>query len=360
MNIAISAAFLANTFLCLLIAMHILTGAALRTVHTKVLGICYSLLTFQHLLGFIVFSFDMPNVVILRASLATLIGPIFFIYYLFVFRLYRPSWLHGLHCLPTFLVMGIFFEWLPTTYFGVSIVLQASFWGYFFATLYLLIRRRHDLNYLGSWLSVALRWLWVLCALLGIKALLDGMIEYELKLGQALRESIALMVTVYLFLIVNAVTVLLALQRHPFWEWLLESAVLKKQGAKQSSKGTQLTGETVQRVYADFLDGLENNQWFKAEHSFTIAMAAKAMGIPQRQLSEAINIATSQSYSQVMNQRRVKEAIDLMEVQPSISMTALMYDAGFRTKSSFNREFCKVTGKSPTAYREQLGTLVTQ
>ncbi|WP_245425359.1 helix-turn-helix domain-containing protein [Phyllobacterium brassicacearum] len=56
------------------------------------------------------------------------------------------------------------------------------------------------------------------------------------------------------------------------------------------------------------------------------------------------------SVSQYVNDYRVKEACRLLAGTDE-PITRIMFDAGFQTKSNINREFLRVTGTSPKAWR---------
>ncbi len=77
---------------------------------------------------------------------------------------------------------------------------------------------------------------------------------------------------------------------------------------------------------------------------------ARKMGLSVRQVSNAINRTKGMSVSQYVNDYRVKEACKLL-AETEEPITRIMFDAGFQTKSNFNREFLRVTGMSPKAWR---------
>ncbi len=77
---------------------------------------------------------------------------------------------------------------------------------------------------------------------------------------------------------------------------------------------------------------------------------ARKMGVSARQVSTAINRVMGMSVSQYVNDYRVKEACRLLAGTDE-PITRIMFDAGFQTKSNFNREFLRVTGTSPKAWR---------
>lgn len=54
--------------------------------------------------------------------------------------------------------------------------------------------------------------------------------------------------------------------------------------------------------------------------------------------------------SQIVNEYRVGDAKRRL-VTTSEPVTTIMLESGFGTKSNFNREFLRVTGMTPTAFR---------
>ena len=79
---------------------------------------------------------------------------------------------------------------------------------------------------------------------------------------------------------------------------------------------------------------------------------ARKAGVPSRAVSRAINSQTGLNMSQWVNNARI-EAVCAMLKDSEISVAQAMFDAGFTTKSNFNREFRRVTGSSPSAWREE-------
>lgn len=84
---------------------------------------------------------------------------------------------------------------------------------------------------------------------------------------------------------------------------------------------------------------------------------ARKTGITARQISSAINRATSKNVSQYVNEYRVSEACALL-AETEKTVTEIMFDVGFQTKSNFNREFRRVTDMSPLQWRDRQGRTV--
>jgi AraC-like DNA-binding protein len=96
---------------------------------------------------------------------------------------------------------------------------------------------------------------------------------------------------------------------------------------------------------------LEDRELYKSE-DLSLAKLARRTGLSVRDVSSAINRATGLNVSQFVNNRRVAEACRLLR-ESERTVTQIMLDVGFSTKSNFNREFRRVTGMSPAQYRTQ-------
>ncbi|MCV9879218.1 helix-turn-helix domain-containing protein [Brenneria izbisi] len=104
------------------------------------------------------------------------------------------------------------------------------------------------------------------------------------------------------------------------------------------------------RALADKLDQLIRTHNLYTDPTMTIQRLARRLGIPTRQLSEAINRVYGRNISQIMNGYRINEARRLLS-QTDSRIIDIMLACGFQTKSNFNREFLKFTGMSPSHWR---------
>jgi AraC-like DNA-binding protein len=82
----------------------------------------------------------------------------------------------------------------------------------------------------------------------------------------------------------------------------------------------------------------------------TLQRIARKLGVPQREVSRAVNDCAGVNLSQYVNGFRVQAAcVALRETDHPV--TQVMFEAGFVTKSNFNKEFGRVTGVSPSVWR---------
>lgn len=112
-----------------------------------------------------------------------------------------------------------------------------------------------------------------------------------------------------------------------------------------ASKPTVEDRAVLARVEA----ALDERELYRNE-DLSLAKLARRAGLPARDVSAAVNRATGLNVSQFVNNRRIAEACRLLR-ESEATVTQVMLDAGFSTKSNFNREFRRVTGKSPAQYR---------
>ena len=104
--------------------------------------------------------------------------------------------------------------------------------------------------------------------------------------------------------------------------------------------------ETMQRV-----ESLMTKDCLYRDPNLSLSRLARRAGVPARQISAAINAERGVNVSQYVNEFRIREACKQLHETDATILTILM-ETGFHTKSNFNREFLRVTGMTPTAWRE--------
>ncbi len=102
------------------------------------------------------------------------------------------------------------------------------------------------------------------------------------------------------------------------------------------------------------LDTLLETRKLYLDPDLTLTRLARALRVPIKRLSAAINRGAGVNVSRYVNGYRIREACRILE--GGASVTEAMLASGFNTKSNFNREFLRVTGKTPTAWRDALAT----
>jgi AraC-like DNA-binding protein len=82
---------------------------------------------------------------------------------------------------------------------------------------------------------------------------------------------------------------------------------------------------------------------------------AGELNIPSHHLSQVINKNLGQNFFDFINRYRIEEVkskITHPDYQ-KYSVLGIAFDAGFNSKSAFNRVFKKITGQTPTQFKKQ-------
>ncbi len=98
------------------------------------------------------------------------------------------------------------------------------------------------------------------------------------------------------------------------------------------------------------LDMLMSAKHLYTDSSLTLARVARRLSVPVRDVSTAINRITGENFSRYINGFRVRHAQDVLR-DTELPITEVMFDAGFISKSSFNTEFRRIVGRTPSQFR---------
>ena len=93
------------------------------------------------------------------------------------------------------------------------------------------------------------------------------------------------------------------------------------------------------------------------EEGINASEVISRLDLPRRTFYRAFEAATGQSPQGFIQSRRVQVAIDLLRLEPDLSLQEVAMQCGFRDRNRMNLTITKTTGKSPQAWREADGGL---
>lgn len=333
---------IANAFLCIILAIHLFSVSARRPLPVRLFGLNFLLFASQSLLLICVLQNIWPIIPQLRPCIAMILGPVF---YLYSSSIYRPqAKLYKVdiyHFLPAVIVGAFFIAQSPLRFYIDGFIIT-SYCVYLTLVILRLKQGLAALTHLGEYAPIAFRGLTILSVLVFVNICLELSIFTEMNTGVTLAHSKSLLIGSIIFTLVNATTVFITLRRAAIIEWMYEFGA---SGSSIPQEGAKLLFEKWERLV------MQEKVYLK-EFGITLSAAAKKMGVPSRHLSNAVNQVYGGSFSQYLNDKRVEEAKRLFLESPARPITELMLDAGFNTKSNFNKEFLRVTNKSPSEYRK--------
>lgn len=86
---------------------------------------------------------------------------------------------------------------------------------------------------------------------------------------------------------------------------------------------------------------------------FSLPELAHELGVSVHVLSQTINDGLGKSFFELMAFYRVEEAKKLLKEQANIKVEEIAEQVGYNSKSSFNTVFKKITGMTPSEFRQQ-------
>jgi len=114
---------------------------------------------------------------------------------------------------------------------------------------------------------------------------------------------------------------------------------------------SSLTEEDIQRIFIQLNEVMEQEQPYK-NAELTLSKLAETLQLKDAALSQVINSKFGKSFYDYINSLRVDECIKMIadEKNQNYTLLSIAFDCGFNSKSSFNRNFRKFTGKSPSDF----------
>ena len=108
-----------------------------------------------------------------------------------------------------------------------------------------------------------------------------------------------------------------------------------------------------EEIYADKITQYMNTAKPYLDADLTLPGLAIMLQIPPHHLSRVINEKFGINFFDFINQYRIEEVKSKI-VNPefdNLTLLGIAFDCGFNTKSAFNRVFKKMTGLTPSEYK---------
>ncbi len=116
-----------------------------------------------------------------------------------------------------------------------------------------------------------------------------------------------------------------------------------------------LNEEMASNIYSNLNRLVNENAIYKNEE-LTLVELSRQLKVHPNHLSQVINEMEGKNFYNYVNSLRINEFIKLASLPENkkYTMISLAYDCGFSTKSTFNKHFKLVTGKTPTEFFKAL------
>lgn len=235
------------------------------------------------------------------------------------------------------------------------IVQHVSIAAYSYASLTVLTHYRRELaqSHSGSD-GLQARWLQMLVG--GFAGLwlakLASAFGHQLGLGET-ANHLGLAGNYLLFVFVSMLVVFSLLNAHIVIGIPSDANLSNKSRAPQGSATDECATDEIPPEHIAKLEHAITEQCIYLNDALTLEQLANALDLTPRAVSKVINQHYKQNFFEFINYYRVEKAKALVIHQPDMPMLDVMAEAGFSSKSAFNRFFKKYTELTPTQYRQQ-------
>jgi YesN/AraC family two-component response regulator len=170
------------------------------------------------------------------------------------------------------------------------------------------------------------------------------------------------MISIFMMLVLFTLAILIYRQYRKKNTVFHEMVRISQEWAQVSSTGEplyadipDLPDETDRHLF-DRLNILMSDRNIYCNPDITIEQVAHLLETNSHDLSQAINRCTSVNFSSCINAFRIKEAVNILSDSKSqtLPIEAVALNTGFNDCSTFNLIFKKLTGLSPTEFRNNL------
>lgn len=269
----------------------------------------------------------------LKPPLALLFGPACLIYVSQVRGGRKPlapvAWLH--------LIPAIGAAALVVADAGALIDVYLNLWigGYWLVSCGLVVRYRNEFKP-----ATVRRFVFSLLLIFGLVFVFDVVTSYQAQTSGSYRH-LPVYLAALLAVLLGAAAMMWTALKNPRLLAAPETG-LKYAGSGLSQADLNTLGDRFDELMSDSREYLQENVSLDS-------VAAKLDTLP-RHVSQLVNSRHSMNFSAYVNRQRVLDAGRRLQASDE-PVTRVMYDVGFGSKSSFNREFKRCFGMSPSQWR---------
>ena len=119
---------------------------------------------------------------------------------------------------------------------------------------------------------------------------------------------------------------------------------------------SSILSEEQEQTYAEHIERYMNGDRPYLRNGFSLIEMAEELDIPRHHLSACINEHYEVNFNDFVNEYRIRYLQE--EIDPALwdrlTLEGIGREAGFNARSTFYKAFKKLTGMTPSEYREQL------
>lgn len=135
----------------------------------------------------------------------------------------------------------------------------------------------------------------------------------------------------------------------------IEPVVIKPALERIKYEKSGLQKAAADRIHSQLVQLMKTAKLF-TEEELSLAQLAQQLDVHPNHLSQVINTYEGNSFYDYINTLRIEEfkSLAILPENSRYTLLSLAFKCGFNSKTSFNRNFKKITGKSPSAFLKEM------
>lgn len=130
----------------------------------------------------------------------------------------------------------------------------------------------------------------------------------------------------------------------------------RKRTVRSKSSRRKIEDAQFQPVAQKLAALMETEKLYK-NPDLNLDILVDKLGKGRHFLSQLLNDNLEKNFFQYVNEFRIKEACSMLSSKHALSVEAIGYEVGFRSKSAFFAAFKKIKGTTPSKYRASISTV---
>ncbi len=313
---------------------------------------------------------NVPHLIGITYPFPLVYGPLWYLYARsLTYGHSRLRWIDLLHFVPALLAFGIlvpyllqpaewkislmenFSERVPLPLLVGSLLMTVQGIVYFAVTVTLIRRNlKRILDLFSAIENISLRWLRNTTVAIGIIWMIVAVFQILRLAGIPIFESMSPVIAGVSSIFVFTAGYL-GLRQPEVFEALASESVEEHTIGRYSKSG--LSDERKAEILRRLKEHLNTAKPY-LNNLLTLKDLADALSISEHNLSEVINTSLGQTFFDMVNTCRVQEVQRRLNdpAHSHFTLTAIAFDSGFNSKSTFNSVFRRITGVTPSEYRK--------
>ncbi|WP_299692067.1 AraC family transcriptional regulator [uncultured Tateyamaria sp.] len=254
----------------------------------------------------------------------------------------REAWYTG----ATTDTPGLVFLQVSLTLLTIALVLQWAVYVIWIAQT----QSRHIARlkqHFASTEGMEQRWIAVLAFAMGFYILQTMAGETLVLLGG--QDPVGPLLDSFLVLVVVVVVALWGLRPSPELDHATQTLDAAEPHCDKKYEKSALGADQAGRIARKLIRAMQQDQLYR-DPNLTLSTLSSHVGVSLNYVSQTLNQHLHQSFFEFVNDWRVKEAIPMVKAGET-TVLAIAYEVGFNSRSSFYSAFKRVTGVTPTAYK---------